>query len=263
MLYQGSYEVPQTPDSLYTNLIMLAQILSTAAVGIHLLVGKYVGLDQKTWGYHNSPKLLATSVVFILAMSLWTNYFNELADLPNNMQEAFEMIMRNPLGIIAVVIMAPIVEELLFRGAIQGHLLRKWKHPAGAIVLSSLIFGVVHGNWVQAPFAFVTGLALGWMYYRTGSLLPGILMHFINNSAAVASFLLADDPNATMISTYGQTGAALMAAGGMALTIICVLFIQKKLVPQPAVWHQPAQAETIEIENNTPSSQTHSHNENI
>lgn len=242
MLYQGSYEVPQTPDSLYTNLIMLAQILSTAAVGIHLLVGKYVGLDQKTWGYHHSPKLLATSVVFILAMGLWTNYFNELADLPNNMQEAFEMIMRNPLGIIAVVIMAPIVEELLFRGAIQGHLLRKWKHPAGAIVLSSLIFGVVHGNWVQAPFAFVTGLALGWMYYRTGSLLPGILMHFVNNSAAVASFLLAGDPNATMVSTYGQTGAALMAAGGMVLTIICVLFIQKKLVPQPAVWHQPAQA---------------------
>jgi uncharacterized protein len=155
MLYQGSYEVPQTPDSLYTNLIMLAQILSTAAVGIHLLVGKYVGLDQKTWGYHSSPKLLATSVVFIVAMGLWTNYFNELADLPNNMQEAFEMIMRNPLGIISVVIMAPIVEELLFRGAIQGHLLRKWKHPAGAIVLSSLIFGVVHGNWVQAPFAFV------------------------------------------------------------------------------------------------------------
>ena len=222
-----------------------------------------MGLDQKTWGYHHSPKLLATSVVFILAMGLWTNYFNELADLPNNMQEAFEMIMRNPLGIIAVVIMAPIVEELLFRGAIQGHLLRKWKHPAGAIVLSSLIFGVVHGNWVQAPFAFVTGLALGWMYYRTGSLLPGILMHFVNNSAAVASFLLADDPNATMVSTYGQTGAALMAAGGMVLTIICVLFIQKKLVPQPAVWHQPAQAETIEIENNTLSSQTHSHNENI
>ena len=54
-----------------------------------------------------------------------------------------------------------------------------------------------------------------------------------------------------------------MAAAGMVLTIICVLFIQKKLVPQPAVWHQPAQAETIEIENNTLSSQTHSHNENI
>lgn len=262
MLYQGSYEVPQTPDSLYTNLIMLAQILSTAAVGIHLLVGKYVGLDRRP-GVSPLTQTVSNLSGIHFSDGLMDDYFNELADLPNNMQEAFEMIMRNPLGIIAVVIMAPIVEELLFRGAIQGHLLRKWKHPAGAIVLSSLIFGVVHGNWVQAPFAFVTGLALGWMYYRTGSLLPGILMHFVNNSAAVASFLLAGDPNATMVSTYGQTGAALMAAGGMVLTIICVLFIQKKLVPQPAVWHQPAQAETIEIENNTLSSQTHSHNENI
>lgn len=249
MLYHHNFELPKTPDSLYTNLIMLAQVLSTAAVGIHLLAGKYVGLDRKTWGYYSSLKLLVTSVVFILAMGLWTNYFNELADLPNNMEAAFDMMMHHPLGIVAIVIMAPIVEELLFRGAIQGHLLRQWKHPAGAIVLSSLIFGLVHGNWVQAPFAFVTGLALGWMYYRTGSLLPGMLMHFVNNGTAVLSVLLADDPNSTMISTFGPTGAALMATGGFVLTILCVLFIQKKQVPQPASWHQPTQAETIEIEN--------------
>lgn len=263
MWYHHTFELPKTPDSLYTNLIMLAQVLSTAAVGIHLLAGKYVGLDRKIWGYHCSPKLLVTSVIFILAMGFWTNYFNELADLPNNMEAAFDMMMHHPLGIVAIVIMAPLVEELLFRGAIQGHLLRTWKHPAGAIVLSSLIFGLVHGNWVQAPFAFVTGLALGWMYYRTGSLLPGILMHFVNNSAAVIAFLSADDPNATMVSTYGPTGAALMAAGGFVLTILCVLFIQKKLVPQPASWHQPAPAETIEIEDQTLSTQTHSHDENI
>ncbi len=263
MWYHHTFELPKTPDSLYTNLIMLAQVLSTAAVGIHLLAGKYVGLDRKTWGYHCSPKLLVTSVIFILAMGFWTNYFNELADLPNNMEATFDMMMHHPLGIVAIVIMAPLVEELLFRGAIQGHLLRKWKHPAGAIVLSSLIFGLVHGNWVQAPFAFVTGLALGWMYYRTGSLLPGILMHFVNNSAAVIAFLSADDPNATMVSTYGATGAALMAAGGFVLTVLCVLFIQKKLVPQPASWHQPAQEETIEIEDQTLSAQTHSHDENI
>lgn len=206
---------------------------------------------------------MGTSVVFILAMGLWTNYFNELADLPNNMEAAFDMMMHHPLGIVAIVIMAPIVEELLFRGAIQGHLLRQWKHPAWAIVLSSLIFGLVHGNWVQAPFAFVTGLALGWMYYRTGSLLPGMLMHFVNNGTAVLSVLLADDPNSTMVSTFGPTGAALMATGGFVLTVLCVLFIQKKLIPQPASWHQPAHAETTEIENQTLSTQTHSHDENI
>lgn len=249
MIFTGVYEVPQTSDSTYTSLILLAQILSTAAMGIHLLVGKYVPLDRKTWGYHSSLKVLVTSVVFILAMGLWSNYLSELADLPNSMQEALEMMMRHPLGIIAVVIMAPIVEELLFRGAIEGHLLRKWKHPAGAIVFSSLVFGLVHGNWVQAPFAFVIGLALGWMYYRTGSLLPGILMHFVNNSTAVIGFLLTDNPDATMVSEYGPQGAAWMAVAGSVVTVLCVYLFQKKLITRPAVWHEAEMVENQRDEN--------------
>lgn len=238
MIHKGVFEVPQTPDSTYTSLILLAQVLSTAAMGIHLLVGKYVPLDRKTWSYCSSSKVLIASVVFILALGLWTNYLSELADLPNSMQETFEMMMRHPLGIIAIVIMAPIVEELLFRGAIEGYLLRKWKHPAGAIVFSSLVFGLVHGNWVQAPFAFVIGLALGWMYYCTGSLLPGILMHFVNNSTAVLGFLITDNPDATMVSEYGPQGAAWMAVAGAVVTVLCVYLFQKKLVAQPAVWHE-------------------------
>lgn len=238
MIHKGVFEVPQTPDSTYTSLILLAQVLSSAAMGIHLLVGKYVPLDRKTWSYCSSSKVLIASVVFILALGLWTNYLSELADLPNSMQETFEMMMRHPLGIIAIVIMAPIVEELLFRGAIEGYLLRKWKHPAGAIVFSSLVFGLVHGNWVQAPFAFVIGLALGWMYYRTGSLLPGILMHFVNNSTAVLGFLITDNPDATMVSEYGPQGAVWMAVAGAAVTVLCVYLFQKKLITQPAVWHE-------------------------
>lgn len=249
MIHKGVFEVPQTPDSTYTSLILLAQVLSTAAMGIHLLVGKYVPLDRKAWSYCSSSKVLIASVVFILALGLWTNYLSELADLPNSMQETFEMMMRHPLGIIAIVIMAPIVEELLFRGAIEGHLLRKWKHPAGAIVFSSLVFGVVHGNWVQAPFAFVIGLALGWMYYRTGSLLPGILMHFVNNSTAVLGFLITDNPDATMVSEYGPQGAAWMAVAGAVVTVLCVYLFQKKLVAQPAVWHEIEEVESQNDEN--------------
>lgn len=249
MIHKGVFEVPQTPDSTYTSLILLAQVLSTAAMGIHLLVGKYVPLDRKTWSYCSSSKVLIASVVFILALGLWTNYLSELADLPNSMQETFEMMMRHPLGIIAIVIMAPIVEELLFRGAIEGYLLRKWKHPAGAIVFSSLVFGLVHGNWVQAPFAFVIGLALGWMYYRTGSLLPGILMHFVNNSTAVLGFLITDNPDATMVSEYGPQGAVWMAVAGAAVTVLCLYLFQKKLVAQPAVWHEIEEVESQNDEN--------------
>ena len=173
MIFHHTTELPQSTDSTYITLILLAQVLSTAAVGIHLIVGKYVPLDRKTWAYYNSGKVLIAAILLIVGMGLWSNYLNELADLPNNMQEIFAMMMQHPLGVVAITIMAPVVEELLFRGAIQGHLLRKWKKPLWAIVVSSLIFGIVHGNWVQAPFAFVVGLALGWIYYHTGSLLPG------------------------------------------------------------------------------------------
>lgn len=110
-------------------------------------------------------------------------------------------------------------------------------------------FGVVHGNWVQAPFAFVTGLALGWMYYRTGSLLPGILMHFVNNSAAVLSFLLAD---ARMPPWFLLTDNGSSSYGdwrNSSYHHLCAVH-SKKLVPQPAVWHQPARTEAIETENN-------------
>lgn len=245
MIFHHTTELPQSTESTYITLILLAQVLSTAAVGIHLIVGKYVPLDRKTWAYYNSGKVLIAAILLIVGMGLWSNYLNELADLPNNMQEIFAMMMQHPLGVVAITIMAPVVEELLFRGAIQGHLLRKWKKPLWAIVVSSLIFGIVHGNWVQAPFAFVVGLALGWIYYHTGSLLPGILMHFVNNSTAVFSFWLSDDPNATMVSTYGPEGAALMAVAGAILTFVCIKYIQK-LLPQPATWREEQPTSTIE-----------------
>lgn len=171
-------------------------------------------------------------------MGLWTNYFSELAGLPDNMKDMFEQMMNNPLGIISIVVMAPLVEELLFRGAIQGHLMRKWKMPYLGIVVSSLIFGVVHGNPAQIPFAFVVGMALGWMYYLTGSLIPGMLMHFINNGSSVLLYVLSGDPDATMISSLGETGSLALAVAGIILTVVCIFIIRRKLVKEPVQWNE-------------------------
>lgn len=169
---------------------------------------------------------------------MWSNYLNELlgVSMSPQLQQAFEMLMQHPLGIISTVIMAPVVEELLFRGAIEGHLLRIWKKPAYAIIVSSLLFGLVHGNLVQAPFAFLLGLALGWIYYHTGSLLPSILMHFINNLTATLTYHLSGDPDTTLTETFGATGALCIALGGIVLTILCVWIIRSRLITQPAAW---------------------------
>ena len=70
-----------------------------------------------------------------------------------------------------------LVEELVFRGWILGSL-----RPFGerrALLLSALIFGLMHMNLTQAPFAFMLGLLFGFLYLRTGRLWPGMAVHFL------------------------------------------------------------------------------------
>ena len=84
---------------------------------------------------------------------------------------------------IAIAIIPPIVEELLFRGMIMQSL-RKYGNGF-AVIASALMFGLYHGNFVQMVFAFIAGLVMGFVVIRTGSLWASILIHFINNGISV------------------------------------------------------------------------------
>lgn len=87
------------------------------------------------------------------------------------------------LYIINTVIIAGFTEEILFRGIIMQSLRRFG--DLFALVVSSFIFGAIHLNLVQMPYAFIFGLAMGYFVLRTGSLWVGIIVHIINNSLAV------------------------------------------------------------------------------
>lgn len=238
MLKNGVMEMPDTSSSGYMSVVMWAQFLSTLAVGLHVVLGKYVPLDAFRLNTPNKSSVLLVSAVLIVVMGLWTNYFSELAGLPDNMKDVLVQMMDSPLGIISIVVAAPLVEELLFRGAIQGHLMRKWEKPCLGIVVSSLIFGVVHANPAQIPFAFVVGMALGWMYYLTGSLVPGMLMHFVNNGSSVLLYTLSADPDATMVSWLGEKESLALAVAGIVLTAVCIFIIRKRLVREPVQWYE-------------------------
>ncbi len=82
---------------------------------------------------------------------------------------------------ILLVVIAPITEELLFRGLILNTLLRRYS-PLVAILFSSLLFALMHMNPWQLAVAMVIGVLLGWLYVRTRSLWPCILGHAIMNS---------------------------------------------------------------------------------
>ena len=170
----------------------VAMVASTVVMMWHLLHFEYVDLKRDKYK-EVSRQVLLVSTVFVFAAMYVLNLLIEQAGIPNTMEDTFIEMSRNPLGLLSIALLAPILEEMLFRGAIEGRLLRMWQNPWGAIIVSSLVFGVVHMNPAQIPFAFLLGVMFGWLYYRTGSLLPGIIGHVLNNSVAAVNMILYGD----------------------------------------------------------------------
>lgn len=101
-------------------------------------------------------------------------------------QASMGMITGAPLwvSLIATAVFAPFFEEWLCRGIILRGLLTKMK-PTWAIVISAAFFALIHMNPWQGINAFIIGCVMGYLYYKTGSLLLTMLMHFVNNATGV------------------------------------------------------------------------------
>lgn len=167
----------------------LTMVVSTIVMTWHLTHFGYVRIARDIYREVSLP-VLGVSIAFIFSAMYVLNLLIEQAGIPNTMEETFLAMSRNPIGILSIALLAPILEELLFRGAIQGRLQAMCKNPWIAIIIASFIFGVVHMNPAQIPFAFLLGIMFGWLYFRTGSLLPGIIGHILNNSMATINMIL-------------------------------------------------------------------------
>lgn len=101
-------------------------------------------------------------------------------------QETVRSLLRFPVpAFFKICILAPAVEEALTRGLLLGGL-REGYGPAAALLLSALVFALLHFNAVQTLSALVCGLALGLLYLRTGSLLCCVLAHAGYNALSFA-----------------------------------------------------------------------------
>ena len=145
------------------------------------------------------------------------NYFVELLEHILNSNGIYPKVSgvpydNSPLSIIlyliTVSVLPALIEEFAFRGVVLG-LLRKYG-DIFAIATSAILFGLIHANIYQTPFALVGGLYFGYLVIKTNSLLPGIIMHFINNlscsmvtiiskNSSFSSEVLSDILNVTFI----------------------------------------------------------------
>ena len=141
------------------------------------------------------PKWLIVPFAIIITLgmglvsSLWLDFaYTQLANVPfvaqsvESFDSAWSTIGEDPYiwVCLSVVIFGPIAEELLFRGIIHNSI-KKVCNPYVAIVLSGLMFGIWHGEFVQTVYTTFFGIALAVVYEYSGSLWVPIGMHILNN----------------------------------------------------------------------------------
>ena len=154
-------------------------------------------------------------------------------------QALFESVMREPWGYVALGIsmmrvrgwesgryVAPTASSASVaptRSSASGERAGRAWAPWLAIAFSALLFGVVHMNWAQGFHGFIMGLLLGWLYYRTGSMMPGIIVHWVNNTVAYLMFKLLPGMADGQLIDFFHGSERLMVVG-----LLCSLSI---LVP--------------------------------
>lgn len=115
---------------------------------------------------------IATNTVATFFSSLGFEYQSPQIEIP-------EGVFGFLLALLSTAVTPALVEEFAMRGIVLGALR---KHGDGfAIIVSSLLFGLMHCNFMQIPFAFLVGLALAYSVIKTGSIWTGVVIHFINN----------------------------------------------------------------------------------
>lgn len=135
--------------------------------------------------------LLAIPWVFLI--SIIVDQIVQRPDLEHDLFNLWRTDVPGPTpfklaAIVSAVVVAPLAEELIFRGLLQRLFASLTGRPAVAVFLASLAFALVHQPWPLQPPVFVLSLFLGMAYLRTGSLLVPILAHALFNGIQVLLF---------------------------------------------------------------------------
>ena len=133
--------------------------------------------------------------------------------------------------LLTVVLLPPLVEEFALRGVVMQPLRRYG--DLFAILPSALVFGLLHGNAAQIPFAFIVGAAIGFIVVTTGSIWVGVAIHFGNNLLSLLlSYLVKLRP--TLAETVGMIETSVVLVFGfIGLVLLLTVCKHNKLQKMP------------------------------
>ncbi|MFA6308453.1 MAG: CPBP family intramembrane glutamic endopeptidase [Clostridia bacterium] len=165
-------------------------------------------------------------ISLLLPISLLIKLFS-IDKLSSDSQELMNSIINGNslfIAILGIGILAPIIEEVIFRGLILTELKKITAIPA-AIIIQGMLFGIYHGNLQQAIYASVLGIVLGYVCVKTGSLFCSILVHIFFNTTSllmdrVFSEIVSEVPNGASSVMFLSVSITFIFAGFTILQVI-------------------------------------------
>ena len=182
-------------------------------------------------GFNKIPIWLVPVVILsALGLVVGLERVSYLLPMPASVQKFFENLIRKDIfSITMLVIAAPVLEELLCRGIVLNGLLKNYP-PYKAIIISAVFFSALHLNPWQAIPAFFGGCFIGWVFYRTNSIIPGMIIHAsINGTFAIFSFLPSGHQN--FLSIFGTPYYIFLCLIAVIVFVAGCAVIYKKTYP--------------------------------
>jgi len=156
---------------------------------IWLVLKKLGRPDNLQWGGWPPAGIILYGLASVILLGLLAGELMTLLPGFEEMADFLMQFLKPDLGtFIAAVLLAPVLEEILFRGVILSGLLNRYR-AGTAIGLSALLFGLAHLNPLQFLGGLLLGVLFGWIYYHTRSLLLVIALHAVNNLISFAASL--------------------------------------------------------------------------
>ena len=228
-IIQGVYILWKGPGAVLdaTGTILTMVLFSVATMALFLW--QKWAVVARHWIQTRPWVVLIWCVLAALGTIIPSGWLQEqMPELPNLVEEEFDMILRDRYGYFVVGLLVPLAEELVFRGTILRSLLKWNSRPWVAILISAVLFSAAHMNPAQIPHTLLIGLLLGWLYYRTDSIVPGVVFHWVNNTVAYVLYNFYPNPDLKLVDLFGSQQHVLMAVG-FSLCILIPSLIQLNL----------------------------------
>lgn len=208
--------------------IMLVAISATASIiTLELFLWRKWTPVGKTYIQSRPWATIVWSAVAALGVvipSVWLQ--EQMPALPDTAGETLTKIISTPGGYFVIALLAPVVEEVVFRGAILRTLLSGMENKWGAICISAFWFAIIHFNPAQMPHAFLMGWLMGWLYMRTGSIVPGVVFHWSNNTVAYLISVAYPGDDMKLVDIFGGNETAVVMSVVFSLCIFIPALFQ-------------------------------------